>query len=233
MPGVGSDSLTSSVISDSACQDAPTQSTEGTRRRDPVPRRDGRRGAQPGPQGWQADARPTPSAFHFLFQQRLSRNEPFAPKCSRPRVLGSVLSPRDARALAGESQRGTSWASIAASPRAPSFLSNCKGRASKSRFGFHWRSSFFAQPSIKHLPTDALDSFRDHLERNTLQEPCQPLKGLVTQKHQIRQKKKILQLFLHKPFEVRSSKIRIFPRLLIGRCPTVIPSASRSTAGLS
>lgn len=41
------------------------------------------------------------------------------------------------------------------------------------------------QLSIKHFHTNVLDNFRDHLKRNMLQEPCQPQKGLVTQKDQI------------------------------------------------
>lgn len=39
--------------------------------------------------------------------------------------------------------------------------------------------------SIKHFHSRVLDNFRDRLKRNMLQEPCQPQKGLVTQKDQV------------------------------------------------
>lgn len=39
--------------------------------------------------------------------------------------------------------------------------------------------------SIKRFHTNVLDNFRDHLRRKVLQEPCQPQKGLVTQKYHI------------------------------------------------
>lgn len=41
------------------------------------------------------------------------------------------------------------------------------------------------QLPIEHFHTDVLDNFRDRLKRSMLQEPCQPQKGLVTQKDQI------------------------------------------------
>lgn len=60
---------------------------------------------------------------------------------------------------------------------------------------------------VQHFRTNALDNFRDYFKRNMLQELCQPQKGSMPQKDQIRYPKKKV-VFKHSYTKHQKSEVQ-------------------------